>query len=278
MDVVYMIHLRATGVIDTGGTVNWTRTYQIAGVAKRMNTSVSVAAESNEFTCLMSLDRPKVVPTFWPIDFYIQTTSLVGRLIMYCCFFLTDEVGLHLNFVLDYISVTVHGAMKHLNQLNQGLPLVPVKFCTNAPLQALSYKHHLRGVCCSDICHFGGVIVLVKAGQYVQEATGVMSISLILSKDNNKLHLTSEYLDHFIWPSSLLDGGMLFHFTLVTLKCVETATRQIIERVLDGFHDLNLEDKVPFDGWSIVVNQVDSIRAYGLLETFIWDPGPMTIC
>ncbi|KAH0653933.1 hypothetical protein KY289_031611 [Solanum tuberosum] len=65
----------------------------IAGVAKRMNTSVSVAAESNEFTCLMSLDRPK----------------------------------------------------------------------------ALSYKHHLRGVCCSDICNSGGVIVLVKAGQYVQE-------------------------------------------------------------------------------------------------------------
>ncbi|KAH0722724.1 hypothetical protein KY290_005376 [Solanum tuberosum] len=117
MDVVYMIHQRATGVIDNGGTVNWTRTYQIAGVAKRMNTPVSMAAESNEFTCLMSLDRPK-----------------------------------------------------HLNQLNQGLPLVPVKFCTNAPLQALSYKHHLRGVCCSDICHFGGVIVLVKVGQYVQEA------------------------------------------------------------------------------------------------------------
>ncbi|KAH0713936.1 hypothetical protein KY289_009895 [Solanum tuberosum] len=173
MDVVYMIHRRATGVIDNGGTVNWTRTYHIAGVAKRMNTSVSVAAESNEFTCLMSLDRPK----------------------------------------------------------------------------ALSYKHHLRGVCCSDICHFGGVIVLVKAGQYVQEATG------------------------FIY-----DGGMLFHFTLVTLKCVETATRQIIERVLDGFHDLNLEDKVPFEGWSIVVNQVDSVRAYGILETFIWDPGPITIC
>uniref|UniRef100_A0A0V0H8L4 Putative ovule protein n=1 Tax=Solanum chacoense TaxID=4108 RepID=A0A0V0H8L4_SOLCH len=141
-----------------------------------------------------------------------------------------------------------------------------------------TYKHHLRGVCCSDICHFGGVIVLFKAGQYVQEATGVMSISLIVSKDNIKLHLTSEHLDHFIWPSSLLDGGMLFHFTLVTLKCVETATRQIIERVLDGFHDLNLEDKVPFEGWSIVVNQVDFIRAYGLLETFIWDSGPMTIC
>ncbi|XP_015167050.1 uncharacterized protein [Solanum tuberosum] len=170
MDVVYMIHRRATGVIDNGGTVNWTRTYHIAGVAKRMNTSVSVAAESNEFTCLMSLDRPK----------------------------------------------------------------------------ALSYEHHLRGVCCSDICHFGGVIVLVKAGQYVQETTGVVSISLILSKDNITLHLTSEHLDHFIWPSSLLDGGMLFHFTLVTLKCVETATRQIIERVLDGFHDLNLEDKVSF--------------------------------
>uniref|UniRef100_M0ZUH2 Translation initiation factor eif-2b alpha subunit n=1 Tax=Solanum tuberosum TaxID=4113 RepID=M0ZUH2_SOLTU len=81
MDVVYMIHRRATGVIDNGGTVNWTRTYHIAGVAKRMNTSVSVAAESNEFTCLMSLDRPKVMPTFFPIDFYIQTTSLVDRLI-----------------------------------------------------------------------------------------------------------------------------------------------------------------------------------------------------
>ncbi|KAH0682244.1 hypothetical protein KY289_019996 [Solanum tuberosum] len=65
MDVVYMIHLRATGVIDNGGTVNWTRAYQIVGVAKRMNTSVSVAA----------------------------------------------EMGLQLNFVLDYISVTVHGVV-----------------------------------------------------------------------------------------------------------------------------------------------------------------------
>ncbi|WMV25974.1 hypothetical protein MTR67_019359 [Solanum verrucosum] len=40
----------------------------------------------------------------------------------------------------------------------------------------------------------------------------------------------------------------------------------------------NLEDKVHFEGGSIVVNQADSIRAYGLLEAFIWDPGPITIC
>ncbi|KAH0636592.1 hypothetical protein KY289_036507 [Solanum tuberosum] len=40
----------------------------------------------------------------------------------------------------------------------------------------------------------------------------------------------------------------------------------------------NLEDKVHFEGGSIVVNQADSVRAYGLLEAFIWDPGPITIC
>uniref|UniRef100_M1A229 UDP-3-O-[3-hydroxymyristoyl] glucosamine N-acyltransferase n=1 Tax=Solanum tuberosum TaxID=4113 RepID=M1A229_SOLTU len=169
MDVVYMIHLWTTGVIDNGGAVNWTRTYQIAGVAKRMNTSVSAAVESYKFTRLMSLDRPKVVPTFCPIDFYIQRTSLVGRLIRNNFFSLTDEMGLHLNFVLDYISTIVHGVMKHLNQLNQGLPLVLVKFCTNPPFQALSYKYQPRGVCCRDICHFRGGMVLVKVGQDVQE-------------------------------------------------------------------------------------------------------------
>ncbi|KAH0641940.1 hypothetical protein KY290_035202 [Solanum tuberosum] len=60
MDVVYMIHLWAIGVIDNAGAVTWKRTYQIAGVAKRMNTSVSVATESYKLTCLMSLDRPKL--------------------------------------------------------------------------------------------------------------------------------------------------------------------------------------------------------------------------
>lgn len=110
-------------------------------------------------------------------------------------------------------------------------------------------------------------MVLVKGGQYVQEETGVIPISLILSKDNTKLHFASEHLDYFIWPSLLLDGGVFFHFTLVTLKRVEIGTHQIIEGVLDGFHDLNFEDKVPFEGGSIVVNQIDSVRAYDLLET-----------
>ncbi|KAH0679051.1 hypothetical protein KY284_020136 [Solanum tuberosum] len=40
----------------------------------------------------------------------------------------------------------------------------------------------------------------------------------------------------------------------------------------------NLEDKVHFEGGSIVVNQADSVRAYGLLEALIWDPSPITIC
>ncbi|KAH0729806.1 hypothetical protein KY289_000994 [Solanum tuberosum] len=39
----------------------------------------------------------------------------------------------------------------------------------------------------------------------------------------------------------------------------------------------NLKDKVLFEGESIVVNQADLVRAYGLLETFIWDPGPISI-
>ncbi|KAH0743037.1 hypothetical protein KY290_031030 [Solanum tuberosum] len=278
MDVVYMIHLWTTGVIDNGGAVNWTRTYQIARVAKRMNTSVSAVVESYKFTRLMSLDRPKVVPTFCPIDFFIQRTSLVDLLIRNNFFSLTDEVGLHLNFVLDYISTIVHGVMKHLNQLNQGLPLVLVKFCTNPPFQALSYKYQPRGVCCRDICHFRGGMVLVKVGQDVQEVMKVMPISLILSKDNIKLNFASDHLDHFLWPNLLLDGGVLFHFTLVSLQCVGIVTRLIIERVLDEFHDLNLEDKVLFESGSIVVNQTDSVRAYGLLESFIWDPGPITIC
>ncbi|KAH0666422.1 hypothetical protein KY285_027628 [Solanum tuberosum] len=210
---------------------SWTvifKEYQMAGVAKRTNTLVSVTAENYKFTCLMSLDRPEVVPTDCPIDFYIQTTSLVGRRIRYCVFSLTDEVGLHLNFVLDDISVTVHGVMKHLNQLNQGLPLVPVKFCTDAPFQALSYKHQSGEVCCRDNCHFRGGKVLVKVGQDVQDAMEVMPISLILSKDNIKLHFASNHLDLFLWPNLLLDVGVLFHFTLVTLQCVEIVTRQII--------------------------------------------------
>ncbi|KAH0734302.1 hypothetical protein KY285_010009 [Solanum tuberosum] len=278
MDVVYMIHVWTTGVIDNGGAINWTRTYQIAGVAKRMNTSVSVAVESYKSSRLMSLDRPKVVPTFCPIDFYIQRTSLVDRLIRNNFFSLTDEVGLHLNFVLDYISTIIHGVMKHLNQLNQGLHLVLVKFCTNPPFQELSYKYQPRGVCCRDICHFRGGMVLVKVGQNVQEAMKAMPISLILSKDNIKLNFASDHLDHFLWPYLLLDGGVLFHFTLMTLRCVEIFTHQIIERVLDEFHDLNLEDKVLFENGSIVVNQADSVRAYRPLETFIWDSGPISIC
>lgn len=74
-----------------------------------MNTSVSMAVEIYKLTCLTSLDRPKVVPTICPNNF---TSPLTIR---YCFFSLTDEVGLHLNFILDYISGTVHGVMKHLN-------------------------------------------------------------------------------------------------------------------------------------------------------------------
>ncbi|WMV20068.1 hypothetical protein MTR67_013453 [Solanum verrucosum] len=64
---------------------------------------------------------------------------------------------------------------------------------------------------------------------------------------------------------------------LSVLKCVEIVTRQIIERVLDEFHELNLEDRVLLEDGSIVVNQADSGRANGQFGTFIWDPGPISI-
>ncbi|WMV60146.1 hypothetical protein MTR67_053531 [Solanum verrucosum] len=61
-----------------------------------------------------------------------------------------------------------------------------------------------------------------------------------------------------------------------------------------SFLALNLEDKVLIEGGSIVVNRVGSVRAYGLelvketdlvgiigpskmLESFVWDPGPINI-
>lgn len=60
-----------------------------------------------------------------------------------------------------------------------------------------------------------------------------------------------------------------------------------------SFIDLNLEDKVLIEGGSIVVNRVGSVKTYGLelveetnlvgiigpnkmLESFIWDPGPIS--
>ncbi|KAK4727026.1 hypothetical protein R3W88_031943 [Solanum pinnatisectum] len=61
------------------------------------------------------------------------------------------------------------------------------------------------------------------------------------------------------------------------------------------FLDMNLDDKVPFGGKSIVVIHDNFIRAYGLdaanmtdpvditgpskiMESFIWDPGPISYC
>ena len=40
----------------------------------------------------------------------------------------------------------------------------------------------------------------------------------------------------------------------------------------------NLGDKVLFEGESIVVNEAESLRAYGLLEAFIWDSYPISYC
>lgn len=45
MDVVSMIHPWVAGVVDHGVITNWTRIYQIALVAKMINTSASVIAE-----------------------------------------------------------------------------------------------------------------------------------------------------------------------------------------------------------------------------------------
>lgn len=108
-------------------------------------------------------------------------------------------MGLHLNFILDYTPATVYGVIRHLNLLNQGLPLVLLKLSTNPLFKALSYKSHPRGVCCRDILHFRCVIFMVKVGQDVNEALGVMPIFLILSTDNIKLHFSSDHLDHFLW-------------------------------------------------------------------------------
>lgn len=244
-------------MVITTSNVNWTRTHQIAFIAKRMNTSVFVAAESYKLTCLMPQDSPKAVPALCLTDFSIPSFSLVGQLIRY------------------------------FNLLNQELLLRIVKLCTNPLLQALSYKHHLSGVCCRDICHVRCVMVLVKVGQYVKEALGVLPNSLI-SKESITSHFASDHLDHFLWLL-LLDDGLLTHFPLVTLQHVEIATIQIIEKVMDECHDLNLEDKVlNWDG-GIVMNQVQPNidtkltqviiglpRVIGLSTsiraTLIWDP------
>ncbi|KAH0738260.1 hypothetical protein KY290_036965 [Solanum tuberosum] len=142
------------------------------------------------------------------------------------------------------------------------------------------------GICCSDICHFRCVMILVKVGQVITEEIGVMPISLLLLEDNIELHFAS---DHFLWLL-LLDGKVLSNFTLETLQQVEVATLQIIEKVVDRFHDLNLEDKVlNWDG-GIVMNQVQPNVDTNVIQVvigltrvigprtsnrarLIWDPG-----
>uniref|UniRef100_M1C463 Diacylglycerol kinase variant B n=1 Tax=Solanum tuberosum TaxID=4113 RepID=M1C463_SOLTU len=108
------------------------------------------------------------------------------------------------------------------------------------------------GICYRDICHFRCVMILVKVGQVITEEIGVIPISLLLLEDSIELHFAS---DHFRWLL-LLDGKVLSNFTLETLQEVEVATLQIIEKVVDRFHDLNLEDKVlNWDG-GIFMNRV----------------------
>ncbi|KAH0704899.1 hypothetical protein KY290_009585 [Solanum tuberosum] len=142
------------------------------------------------------------------------------------------------------------------------------------------------GICCRDICHFRCVMILVKVGQVIAEEIRVMLISLLLLDDNIELHFAS---DNFLWLL-LLDVGLLSNFTLETLHQVDIATPQIIEKVVDRFHDLNLEDKVlNWDG-GIVMNQVQPnvdtnviqvvigpTRAIGPRTSnrskLIWDPG-----
>ena len=48
---------------------------------------------------------------------------------------------------------------------------------------------------------------------------------------------------------------MSFHFTIVTLQHVEIATIQTTVEVVDGFYNLNLEDKVLNWDEGIVKNQ-----------------------
>ncbi|KAH0689316.1 hypothetical protein KY289_016674 [Solanum tuberosum] len=142
------------------------------------------------------------------------------------------------------------------------------------------------GICCRDIRHFRCVMILVKVGQVITEEIRVIPISLLLLEDSIELHFVS---DHFLWLL-LLDGVVLSNFTLETLQQVEIATLQIIEKVVDRFHDLNLEDKVlNWDG-GIVMNQVQPnvdtnviqvviglTRVIGLRTSnrarLIWDPG-----
>ncbi|KAH0781188.1 hypothetical protein KY290_000786 [Solanum tuberosum] len=64
-------------------------------------------------------------------------------------------------------------------------------------------------------------------------------------------------------------------------KAVDLDSPSSLDRfaiVMSRWLHSNLEDKVHFEGGSIVVNQADFVRAYGLLEAFIWDPGPITMC
>lgn len=115
-------NLWVAGMINNGGIINWAETYQIALVAKGMNTLVSVVAESYVFTCFMTLDQPKV--------------------------------RLHVHFIRDYVLGTTYGVIIHCNQLNHELPLALVKLCSNPLVQPLSYEHPLSGVCCRNICYF----------------------------------------------------------------------------------------------------------------------------
>uniref|UniRef100_A0A0V0GWA9 Putative ovule protein n=1 Tax=Solanum chacoense TaxID=4108 RepID=A0A0V0GWA9_SOLCH len=142
------------------------------------------------------------------------------------------------------------------------------------------------GICCRDICHFRCVMILVKVGQVITEEIGVMPISLLLLEDSIELHFAS---DHFL-GLLLLDGKVLSNFTLETLQHVEVATLQIIEKAVDRFHDLNLEDKVlNWDG-GIVMNRVQPNVDINVIQVvigltraigprtrnrvrLIWDPG-----
>ncbi|KAK4737550.1 hypothetical protein R3W88_001247 [Solanum pinnatisectum] len=100
----------------------------------------------------------------------------------------------------------------------------------------------------------GGVTCVIHLGN-LESAKGTRVDLSVLKVSNSWFHSNTKAV-------ALDSPSSLDRFTIVMSRWLHS----------------NLEDKVHFEGGSIVVNQADSVRPYGLLEAFIWDPGPITIC
>ncbi|XP_010933863.1 shaggy-related protein kinase epsilon [Elaeis guineensis] len=63
----------------------------------------------------------------------------------------TEKDELYLNLVLEYVSETVYRICKYYSRMNQHMPLIYVQLYTYQICRALSYIHHVVGVCHRDI-------------------------------------------------------------------------------------------------------------------------------